>query len=225
MRKKILICVAHRDDETIGCGGTIYKHHVKGDKVYCISMTDGVSARSNINKIDKSDIKKRVKNSENASKILKFNWIDHEESFHDNQLDRSPLLKIIQLIEKVKKKVKPDIVYTHSNTDLNIDHQIVSKATLTAFRPLKNEKCKKIYLFEIPSSTDYSLESFKPNVFVDIKKYWSKKYKALRAYKKEIVNHKSSRSLTGMRNLALHRGDISGLKMCEAFLLAREIDK
>ena len=61
--KKVLVCVAHRDDETIGCGATIYNHYLKGDNVYCLSMTDGVSARSNIKKINEKDIKLRVKNS------------------------------------------------------------------------------------------------------------------------------------------------------------------
>jgi len=224
--KSVLICVAHRDDETIGCGGTIYKHHLLGDKVYCVSMTDGVSARTNDNsKENKLNSLKRIKNSKNASKILNFSWIDHDETFHDNQLDKSPLLKIIKLIEKVKNKIKPDIVYTHSNIDLNIDHQIVSRATLTAFRPLKKEKCSKILLFEIPSSTDYSLHPFKPNFFNDITKHWNKKKRALEAYKEEIINHKSSRSLTGMKNLALYRGNSSGLNMCEAFLIVREINK
>ena len=221
--KKILVCVAHRDDETIGCGATIYNHHLEGDKVFCLSMTDGVSARSNIKKISKKDIKSRVNNSIIASKILKFKWIDHSETFKDNQLDKSPLLKIIQLIESVKKTVQPDIVYTHSNIDLNIDHQIVNKATLTAFRPLKGEKCKKILLFEVPSSTDYSLGTFKPNYFVNIKKSWKTKKKALKAYKGEIINHKSSRSVDGIYNLALYRGNISGLEMSEAFEIVREI--
>ena len=48
--KKILICIAHPDDETIGCGGTIAKHLNKGDKVFCVSMTDGVSSRENYKK-------------------------------------------------------------------------------------------------------------------------------------------------------------------------------
>ena len=50
-KKNVLICIAHRDDETIGCGGTISKHVANGDKVYCLSMTDGVSSR----------IKKKIK--------------------------------------------------------------------------------------------------------------------------------------------------------------------
>ena len=45
MKKRVLICVAHPDDKTIGCGGAI-AHHIKDkDKVYCLYMTDGVGAR------------------------------------------------------------------------------------------------------------------------------------------------------------------------------------
>ena len=225
MKKNILVCVAHRDDETIGCGATIYNHFLNGDNVFCLSMTDGVSARSNIKKIKIGEIKLRLKNSIKASKILKFKWIDHSEDFEDNQLDKSSLLKIIQLIEKVKKIVKPDIVYTHSNTDLNIDHQIVNKATLTAFRPLKKEKCQKILLFEVASSTDYSLNTFSPNYFENIKKSWNMKKKALEAYGREIVNQKSSRTIKGIHNLALFRGNMSGLEISEAFVIARQIKK
>ena len=90
---------------------------------------------------------------------------------------------------------------------------------------MKNEKCKKILLFEVPSSTDYSTDRFKPNYFVDIKKSWKIKKKALYAYKEEIINQKTSRSVNGIYNLALHRGNISGLEMSEAFELFREIKK
>ena len=175
MKKNVLICVAHRDDETIGCGGTIYKHFLEGDNVFCLSMTDGVSARSNVDIITKKKIKQRIQNSIKASKILKFKWIDHDENFPDNQLDTVPLISVIQLIEKIKKEVKPTIVYTHSDSDLNVDHRIVSAATQTAFRPIFGEICKKIYAFEVPSSTDYSIKQFEPNYFVNINKEWIKK--------------------------------------------------
>ena len=45
MNKKVLIVVAHTDDETFGMGGTICKH--VGDLVYAMAMTDGVSSRQN----------------------------------------------------------------------------------------------------------------------------------------------------------------------------------
>ena len=45
MKKNILIVVAHCDDETFGCEGTIVKHIADNFKVYVISMADGVSSR------------------------------------------------------------------------------------------------------------------------------------------------------------------------------------
>jgi LmbE family N-acetylglucosaminyl deacetylase len=110
MKKTILICVAHRDDETIGCGGTIYRHWKNGDKVYCLSLTDGVGARDNSKK---KDIEIRKKRSILASKILKFTWLDHNEKFLDNQLDKYSLLEIVKLIEFFKKKLI-QILFTHN---------------------------------------------------------------------------------------------------------------
>ena len=223
MKKNVLICVAHRDDETIGCGGTIYKHFLQGDNVFCLSMTDGVSARSNVDTITKKKIKQRIQNSIKASKILKFKWIDHDENFPDNQLDTVPLISVIQLIEKVKKEVKPTIVYTHADSDLNVDHRIVSAATQTVFRPIFGEICKKIYAFEVPSSTDYSIKQFEPNYFVNINKEWIKKISALKAYGNEVLKTKTSRSLMGLKTNAALRGYMSGQKFAEAFRIIREL--
>ena len=37
--KKILIIAPHPDDETLGCGGTILKHKVNGDKIFWLIAT------------------------------------------------------------------------------------------------------------------------------------------------------------------------------------------
>jgi len=43
--KKVLIIVAHPDDETIGCGGLIVKLKKKKSKIFSMYLSDGRSAR------------------------------------------------------------------------------------------------------------------------------------------------------------------------------------
>lgn len=227
-KETILVCVAHRDDETLGCAGAIQKHVSQKDKVYCLSMTDGISSR--LKKKSNLLIKKRLKNSVKASKILGFKWLENfSGNFPDNQMDKVPLLQVVKLIEKVKKKINPTIVYTHNPTDLNIDHRIVVDAVMTAFRPQAKEKWKKIIAFEIPSATDYSYykenKIFTPNFILDISKLWKKKKLAIKAYGSEIKKFPNSRSLKGIYNLAKIRGVQNGLKLAEAFKILKEIQR
>ena len=194
-QKDILIVVAHSDDETLGLGGTINKHVQKGDKVYAIYMTDGVTARE-------GNQSQKVISRENAalkaSKILGFKW-ETSYRFDDNEMDSYPLLDIIKKIELAKFKINPDIVYTHSGADLNIDHRRVSEAVLVAFRPQPDEKCREIRLFEVVSATDYGHENitgkFVPNLYIDISFTWEKKEEALTCYNEEMRKYPHSRSI------------------------------
>jgi LmbE family N-acetylglucosaminyl deacetylase len=228
MKKRVLICVAHPDDETIGCGGAI-AHHVKDkDKVYCLYMTNGVGARHSKTK-DKL-INERKKNSLLASKILGFEWLlDCCGDFPDNGMDKVKLLEVVKKIEKAKKKIIPHIIYTHNPHDLNIDHRIVAEATLIAFRPQAKEVWNKILAFEIPSSTDFAYfkknKNFQPNYFLDIEKFWKKKKKALQAYATEIKKFPNSRSLKGIEILSKFRGMQNGLPQAEAFQILKELNR
>ena len=223
--QSVLIIVAHTDDETFGMGGTIKKHHDKGDKIYAISMTNGVGSRLDINK--NKEIRKREKASYLASKILGFKWLDNYD-FSDNSMDSYPLLEVVRSIENSKRKIKPDIIYTHSNADLNIDHRIVLNAVLTAFRPCPDENYCEIRLFEVPSSTDYGnsqvIGDFVPNLFIDITDEWKTKKAAINCYKHELRKYPHSRSKEGIETLSKIRGTQSGLKKAEAFQIIRRIE-
>jgi LmbE family N-acetylglucosaminyl deacetylase len=37
----LLVLARHQDDGALGCGGTVYKHHLAGDRVTAVYMTDG----------------------------------------------------------------------------------------------------------------------------------------------------------------------------------------
>ena len=221
----VLIICAHSDDETLGMGGTISRHVNEGDKVYAISMTNGVSARCT----SKSKlVEDRDKFASKAAQILGFEWI-LKEDFPDNSMDKVPLLEVVKVIESIKKKIQPNLIYTHSMADLNIDHRIVSQATLTAFRPLSSESWNEIRTFEVPSSTDYGHEkitnSFYPNLYIDINNYFLNKCNALKQYESEIMVPPNSRSFDGIEALAKYRGHQVGLNYAEAFEIIRKIKR
>ena len=97
--KRVLVVVAHTDDESFGCGGFIKKLS-SSNTVKAISFTNGIGARAN-KKIN--DLKFRQKASYKASKILGFEWID-QYNYPDNELDQVRLLEIIKVIERKLKK-------------------------------------------------------------------------------------------------------------------------
>ena len=41
----VLVIVAHPDDEVLGAGGTILRHHKKGDNVTVIYLATGITSR------------------------------------------------------------------------------------------------------------------------------------------------------------------------------------
>lgn len=221
----VLVVVAHTDDEALGLGGTIAKHVENGDVVFGVSMTDGVMARGGQNE---EGIKVRAQASINAGKILGLTWLEGG-SFPDNAMDSVSLLAVAKVIEKAKSLVKPTLVYTHSSADLNVDHRVISQATLTAFRPQPNEVWQEIRTFEIASATDYGhrsiTNSFYPNLYVDITETWKKKLAALNEYQMEMRDAPHTRSFEGLENLAKHRGNQVGLYYAEAFEIIRKIER
>ena len=220
MNKKILIVAAHPDDEVLGCGGTIAKHVLNKDFVHLAFMSDGVSSRSNFSKLK---LKSRLKASKLAQSILGISSA-YYFNFPDNKMDTIPLLNIVQKLEPIIKKLKPEIVYTHHYNDLNVDHKITYAAVMTACRPLPKLSVREIYGFEILSSTEWpSVQQlqFKPNFFVDITQHNSTKMKALKAYKEEMRARPHSRSIKHMEVISKHRGYSVGVEMAEAFEIYR----
>ena len=69
-------------------------------------------------------------------------------------------MKYVKELEKIIFKFKPDLIFTHSYSDLNIDHKITNNAVITATRPI-GKFVKTILFFEIPSSTEGILQMIK----------------------------------------------------------------
>lgn len=220
MNKKILIVAAHPDDEVLGCFGTVAKLIKNGYKAYTLILSGGKTSRKNIDKKELKEIKDEAIKA-NRSIGIQDVFI---ENFPDNMFDSAPLLKIVKKIEAIKKTIKPDIIFTHYENDLNIDHQITYKAVITATRPTENESVKKIYSFEILSSTEWKYPlTFAPDTFFDISETLDLKLNAIKFYKSELRKYPHPRSLEGIKLNAQYHGMRVGKNFVEAFKSVRSI--
>ena len=221
---KVLVIVAHPDDEVLGCGGAIARLAKESHDVYIAILGEGITSRyKNLEHTNRGQIRALQNASHLAAKVLgaKNTFF---QNLPDNRFDTVPLLDIVKKIEKIKKDIKPDIIFTHYKNDLNIDHKITYNAVITATRPVESETVKEIYSFEVLSSTEWNYPlSFSPNVFFDITDTLRLKLKAANEYKIELRNFPHPRSLEGIKLNAKYWGIKSGLGYAEVFESVRVI--
>ena len=218
--KKILVICAHPDDETLGLGGTIRLHTLKGSKVFVLIFTDGESSREKSTK----KIKQRQEQAKKAAKELKIQDIKFL-GYQDQRLDTIPLLELAKHIESVIKKFKPETVFTHFWGDVNQDHRILFDATSIATRTTPKSMINRVICYETPSSTEWSHHNFKPNLYVNIEKVLKQKLKALSNYKNEMREFPHPRSRKAIISRSSYWGTTVGIKSAEAFIVIRDLMK
>ena len=220
---RILIIAAHPDDDILGCGGIISKFSLT-KKIKVIFIGEGSTARFQgpHSQEARDEIISRTKMAVDALKILNVNDVNFL-NLPCSQLDTVPQIDINRIIEASIDDFKPDTIFTHSSKYLNIDHQIVNKATLIATRPLPNRKVKTLLAYEVPSSSEWNFQNpFNPNYFIELNEQQvTKKQEALSIYASEVGVFPFPRSLLGLESLARCRGMQSGYILAEAFEVLR----
>jgi len=213
--KNVLVLAAHPDDETLGCGATIARLADEGHNVHLLTFTDGEGART-------TPAENRNNKLAKVCEILGATSYAYG-NFPDNQLDSVPLLQLCQFIES-GVGYAPDMIFTHHPDCLNVDHQLVYRATMTAFRPQTGQK-QQILAYYVPSSTDYNPKStFQGNVYYDVRDFKDKKIECLKeCYDEEMRAFPHSRSYENINNLLKTWGAEVGLECAEKFELIRGI--
>ena len=120
---KILCIGAHSDDIEIGCGGTILRLLSEYDNVEVYWVVLGSSGQRDGEAVASAN--KFLANAKKKKIIIK----NFKESFF-------PYIggEIKNFFEKLKKKVSPDIIFTHYRHDLHQDHRLISELTWNTFR-------------------------------------------------------------------------------------------
>ena len=119
-KSKILVVMAHPDDNEIICGGTVVRLIGEGKKVRVVTMTNGGKGMRDRTDINEDQFAKiRIKESMKAGLEL---GLSKEEIFNLNIPD-GELENSIENIEKIVyhiRQFKPDIIITH-NPDEHIN--------------------------------------------------------------------------------------------------------
>ena len=217
---KILIFAPHRDDEILGCGGTILKRKAAGDHITVCVVTarEGDILPPWTQRIH--DEMKRAHAFMGVDEYIGF-------PFGANKLEMYSRLEFNQAFEDAVAKVKPDEVYLPFWGDMQKDHQMTVDGAMVALRAKNSEAPKRIYAYETLSETGIHVPSennaFIPNVYEDITDYLDGKLEAMRFYESQLHPFPDLRSVDAVEALARLRGATVRVRAAEAFMLIREI--
>lgn len=209
VNRRVAAIVAHPDDETLGCGGTLHRFARAGARCRVV-----LSLRRDDRRIG-SGWSELVVQFGRACVLLGAEPVVIANALPDTTADRD--------IEALHEAILPavewsDIVLTHAPGDTHQAHRAVSRAVEIATRPFRRRKT--VALFEVASSTDQAFENrFAPNFHVLLDEAAvTAKLAAIAVYGSE---HAPGRRPEDVARQLEHRGAQIGTAHAEAFMLAR----
>lgn len=217
---KILIFAPHRDDEILGCGGTMLKRKAAGDHITVCLVTarEGDVLPACTQRIH--DEMKRCHAYIGVDEYIGF-------PFGANKLELFTRLEFNKAFDDAVRQVQPDEVYLPFWGDMQKDHQMTVDGAMVALRSKNSYAPKRVYAYETLSETGINVPSinntFAPTVYEDISDYLERKLEAMNFYQSQLHPFPDLRSLETVEALAKFRGAMVNVKAAEAFMLIREI--
>lgn len=212
--RKILVVVAHPDDEAFGPGGTIAKYASDGVEVHILSATRGESGQwhedskkkhstiSNQEEIKICHV--REKELRNSARVLGVTNVEFMD-FMDGELCNNVYHKIADKIMAKINDYKPQVIITMDRLGVSghLDHIAVSMITTYAF--LKTDAPNKLY-YEVMFAKNrqaekrlddyfiYFPEGYKKHeitTIIDYSAYYEKKKEAMWQHQSQLKDVKN----------------------------------
>mgnify|MGYP001220517927 CR=1 FL=1 len=215
--KKVLVIVAHQDDETIGCSGFIKKLTDQGSLVDVVFVTSGNTGVDHSGEYNADNIVD-VRNDEASRAREILGWRQTYNLGVKTQCVANTQRLFHRVIQIIRDN-KPDLVITHADVDKHRDHRaisgIVREACWKAQEQIHPELGK---VHKINDLWAMEILDLLPRVdyIIDITKTYESKVEALSVYNSQldiisgIFNH-----VDGMAKV---RGHAIGKKYGEAFM-------
>jgi len=205
---KVLVISAHADDAELGVGGTIAKHVDASDDVTILLVThsgyetyEGTVVRSRDTAMREAHLAGEILG---VSDIM---CLDYDTKY---------VKYGVQLIEDLNRaidKIKPDIIYTHWDGDVNQDHSAIARATVVAARNVP-----RILMYT--SNWYKSTFTFDGRFYIDISDFIDQKTRAIGAHKSEVEKRGIS-WVEFFKNQCNQRGVEVGVEYAELFKIIK----
>jgi len=196
----LLAVVAHPDDETFGCGGTLALHAEMGHTVGVVSLT--------------CSAEERRRELHEASKILGVDApavLDEERLAAENE--------VINRISDVIVSVQPEIVITHLPFDYHREHRLALELVKEAIEWAAHTttysdpwRVDRLLMMEVNTLIPT------PHIIVDIKGAFDRKMEAIQRYTTQLAKFPEEYYQRFNKLKAELRGVQGGCRYAEAFM-------
>lgn len=204
-----LVLVAHADDETLGAGGLVQRVAARGWRVRTVILSDGIISARGGDQDNKPDALEACRHLGIEAPIFL--------GFPDQRFDEIAVADLAGAVGALG--LEPDLVISHVETDLNLDHRLTAQVAKIVARPRR--KPVSILGCEIPNTSFWNGVPFPANFYVDITAELDRKIEAFAKYRGEIQPYPHPWSREGLRLLAQYHGMQCGVPFAEAFQLIR----
>ncbi len=207
---RVVVIIAHPDDEVLGCGATLARLVDEGHEVRVLLTLRRSDPRGMAN------WPRIVADFTDACAVLGVMPVIADPLLEERAAD----VDLRELIDLVRPQVEwSETVFTHWPGDVHQVHRSVSRAVEIATRPFRARR--NVYLFEVATSTDQAfVQHFSAQMFVTVDAGQVERVLAAMAcYSTEDA---PGRSLQDVRRRLEHRGAQIGVPHAEAFVVARQ---
>jgi LmbE family N-acetylglucosaminyl deacetylase len=145
---EVLCLGAHADDLEIGCGGTVLR---LAESRRAAAVTWVVFSAAGERQGEARESAEMFLARAKAKDVVVRQFRDGFFPYHGAEIK--------EYFEELKRRVSPDVIFTHHRNDLHQDHRLISELTWNTFRS------HLILEYEIPK---YDGDFGSPNVFIDL---------------------------------------------------------
>lgn len=187
MGEMVLVIAPHPDDESLGCGGSIRLHRLRGDRVHVVFLTSGELGLKQLPSSQAQLIREREAVA--AAEILgvtELTFLRKMDWFVGDCIDET-----VTILKPIMEREVPGLIYLPHNAEWHPDHravlEIVRSALCAGTTPAPNLLTYEIWT---PLSTY--------NHVVDISTTMECKLDAIRCYSSQLATFRYDSAILGL---------------------------